>query len=293
MSRPALDYDLATKQDLVLLNIKRTFCYIVLGILALIALMPFAFLIIQTTRSHPQIQQGFSMIPSTFFDDNLITTMNETYIRIFRGMLNSFIVATLSTAISVYFSAFTAYGIHVYDFKGNKQIYTVILMVMMVPTQVSALGFLSMVDSWGLLNTYWPLIIPALAAPTVMFFMKQYMEASLPLEIVEAARIDGCNEFLIFNQIILPILKPAFAVQAIFAFVANWNNYFLPALILEKSEMRTLPVLMQLLRAADFASQDLGEQYMFIALSIFPVVVVYLFLSKFIIRGVTLGAVKG
>jgi multiple sugar transport system permease protein len=293
MSKPALDYDLATKQDLVLLNIKRGFCYTVLGILALIALLPFLYLLVQTTRSHNEIMRGFSMWPSSYFGINLATTMNETYIRIFRGMLNSFIVATLSTAVSVYFSAFTAYGIHVYDFKGNKQIYTAILMVMMVPTQVSALGFLDMVDDWGLINTFWPLIIPALAAPTVMFFMKQYMEASLPLEIVEAARIDGCNEFLIFNQIILPILKPAFAVQAIFAFVANWNNYFLPALILEKDTMKTLPVLMQILRSADFANMDYGELYMFIALSILPVIVVYLILSKFIIRGITLGAVKG
>jgi multiple sugar transport system permease protein len=293
MSAPSYSYDLATKQDLVLLNAKRIFCYVVLGILALVALTPFVYLLTQTTRSHNEIMRGFSMIPSSYFDDNFIKTMNETYIRIFQGMLNSFIVATFATAISVYFSAFTAYGIHVYDFKGNKQIYTIILMVMMVPTQVSALGFLDMIDDWDLINTFWPLIIPALAAPTVMFFMKQYMEASLPLEIVEAARIDGCNEFLIFNQIILPILKPAFAVQAIFAFVANWNNYFLPALILEKPEMKTLPVLMQILRSADFANMDYGELYMFIALSILPVIIVYLILSKFIIRGITLGAVKG
>ncbi|MDR0992028.1 MAG: carbohydrate ABC transporter permease [Ruminococcus sp.] len=293
MSRPALEYDLATKQDLVLLNIRRTFCYIVLGILALLALLPFLFLLSQTTRANHQIIQGFSLLPSTYFDENFVSVLNSTYIRIFRGMFNSFVVATTTTAISVYFSAFTAYGIHVYDFKGNKQIYTTILMIMMVPTQVSALGFLDMVDNWGFINTFWPLIVPAIAAPTVMFFMKQYMEASLPLEIIEAARIDGCNEFITFNTIVLPILKPAFAVQAIFAFVANWNNFFLPNLILEKPHMYTLPIMMMQLRNSDFSNQDQGQQFMFIALSILPVIIVYLILSKFIIRGVTLGAVKG
>jgi multiple sugar transport system permease protein len=293
MSKPVSDYDIAGRQDMILLNVRRTFCYIVLGLLAVLALLPFIFLLSQTTRANYQIVQGFSMWPSSFFDDNFVTVMNSTYIRIFRGMLNSFIVATCSTAISVYFSAFTAYGIHVYDFKGNKTIYTIILMVMMVPTQVSALGFLDMIDSWGFINSFLPLIIPAIAAPTVMFFMKQYMEASLPLEIIEAARIDGCNEFLTFNTIVLPILKPAFAVQAIFAFVANWNNFFLPNLILEKPQYHTLPIMMMQLRNADFASQDRGEQYMFIALSILPVIIIYLILSKFIIRGVTLGAVKG
>ena len=123
--------------------------------------------------------------------------------------------------------------------------------------------------------------------------MKQYMESSLPLEIVEAARIDGCNEFRIFNEIILPIMKPAIALQAIFTFVTGWNNYFTPALILSKKHMKTLPILIAELRSADFLKFDMGQVYFLIMLSILPVIIVYLCLSKFIIRGVTLGAVKG
>jgi multiple sugar transport system permease protein len=166
-------------------------------------------------------------------------------------------------------------------------------MVMMVPTQVSALGFLDMVYAWNLDDTFWPLIIPSIAAPAIMFFMKQYMEASLPIEIVEAARIDGCNELRIFNTIITPILQPAFAVQAIFTFVGNWNNYFMPQLILTDKNKQTLPVLIALVRNASPSDDDQGKAYMYMALAILPVVIVYLFLSKFIIRGVTLGAVKG
>jgi multiple sugar transport system permease protein len=287
------NYDIAGDYNRAKLATRRTVSYIVLIILACICLFPFVFLAVYTTRSHSEIQQSFTLIPSHFFAKNFMSVITDPTRNILRGMLNSFIVAALATLLSVYFSGFTAYGLHVYDFNGKKAAYTFILMVMMVPTQVSALGFIDLIYNWGLLSTFWPLIVPAIAAPSIMFFMKQYMESSLPLEIVEAARIDGCNEFMIFNRIITPILKPAFAVQAIFAFVTNWNNYFLPQLILDKPETQTLPVLIQQLRAADYSQFDMGKLYMFIALSILPVVVVYLILSKFIIRGVTLGAVKG
>jgi multiple sugar transport system permease protein len=286
-------YDIAGRQNKMALGFHRLVAYIVLIVLACVCLFPFIYLAVYTTRSHSAIQQSFSLIPGNYFIKNLISVVSDPTRNILRGMLNSLIITVFATALSVYFAGFTAYGIHVYDFHGKKTAYTFILLIMMVPTQVSALGFVDMIYNFGLMSTFWPLIIPAIAAPAIMFFMKQYMEASLPLEIVEAARIDGCNEFMIFNRIITPILKPAFAVQAIFAFVANWNNYFLPQLILDKPETQTLPVLIQQLRAADYSQFDMGKLYMFIALSILPVVIVYLILSKFIIRGVTLGAVKG
>jgi multiple sugar transport system permease protein len=286
-------YDISGRHNRFTLGFHRTICYIVLIALAIICLFPFVYLAVYTTRSHAAIQQSFSLIPSNYFVRNFISVITDPTRNILRGMFNSLIVAVCATVLSVYFSGFTAYGIHVYDFKGKRFAYMFILLVMMVPTQVSALGFIDMIYNVGLMSSFIPLIVPAVAAPAIMFFMKQYMESSLPLEIVEAARIDGCNEFMIFNRIITPILKPAFAVQAIFAFVANWNNYFLPQLVLDKPETQTLPVLIQQLRAADYSQFDMGKLYMFIALSILPVVVVYLILSKFIIRGVTLGAVKG
>ena len=109
---------------------------------------------------------------------------------------------------------------------------------MTMPTQVSALGFLQLISKMGLKNSFIPLIVPSIAAPTVFFFMKQYLDASLPMEIVEAARIDGAGEFYTFNKIVLPIMKPALAVQAIFSFVASWNNYFIPALVLDTADKK-------------------------------------------------------
>lgn len=144
-----------------------------------------------------------------------------------------------------------------------------------------------------LTNSYLPLILPGIAAPIVFFYMKQYMESTLPMEIIDAARVDGSGEFYTFNRIILPMLKPALAVQMIFSFVESWNNYFLPALLLDRAELRTVPIMIAQLRAADYSKFDLGKMYMFILLAILPVLVVYIFLSKSIIKGVTAGSVKG
>ena len=198
-----------------------------------------------------------------------------------------------SAALTTYFSALTAYGVHVYDFKGKKLVFTFIMAIMMIPAQVSAVGFVQMINKLHLTNNYIPLIIPSIAAPVVFFYMKQYMESVLPLEIVEAARCDGSGEFRTFNTIILPIMKPAIAVQAIFSFVSSWNNYFIPALLLDKAEMKTVPIMIAQLRSADYSKFDMGKVYMFILLAILPVMLVYIILSKSIIKGVTSGSVKG
>jgi multiple sugar transport system permease protein len=187
----------------------------------------------------------------------------------------------------------TAYAIHVYNFRFKKLLSTFILAVMMIPTQVTALGFLQLVGKMKLEDNFIPLIVPAVAAPVTYFYMKQYMESTLPLSLIEAARIDGSGEFRTFNMIALPLMKPAIAVQAIFTFVSSWNNYFIPALVLHKDKMKTLPILIAQLRSEDFLKFNMGHVYAAIAFSIFPVIVVYLILSKYIVGGTTLGGVKG
>jgi len=119
--------------------------------------------------------------------------------------------------------------------------FTFILAVMMIPTQVTALGFLQLPGKIGLDDSFVPLIVPSVAAPVTFFYMKQYMESNLPLELVETARIDGSGEFNTFNKIVFLLMKPAIAVQAIFTFVQSWNNYFIPALVLHSDKKKTLP----------------------------------------------------
>ena len=256
-------------------------------------LFSFYVLIINTTRSHPDIQKGFSFLPGKSFIVNMKNVLANENIPVIKGMFNSLFVAACSAVLSVYFSALTAFAIHAYNFRLKKFAFTFILLVMMVPTQVSALGFIKQMSDMHLMNSFIPLVVPSIASPVVFFFIKQYMDSVLPIELVEAARIDGAHEFRIFNQIVLPLMKPAIAVQAIFTFVASWNNYFIPSLLLNKDSKKTLPILIAQLRSADFLKFDMGQVYMMIAFSIFPVILVYLILSKHIVQGVALGSVKG
>ena len=280
--------------------------YIVLIILAVLCIFPFYVLAVNATHSSGEIIRGLFVgntlgekLKTIWFGNqfvvNLKNALTDGSLPVVRGMLNSMIIAVGTAVCTTYFSCLTAYAIHVYDFKGRKAIATFILAIMMIPTQVSALGFFDLMKTFHLLNNFVPLIIPAIASPVIYFFMLQYMQSSLPLEIVEAARIDGSNEFKTFNSIVLPIMKPAIAVQAIFSFVSSWNNYFTPNLILDSkhSNLWTLPIVIAKLRAADFQSFDNGKVYMTIFLSIVPVIIVYIFLSRYIIQGVAVGSVKG
>ena len=275
------------------LKASRFVVYVILIFLSVLSLFSFYMLFVNASRSNADLQGGFRLLPSNYFLKNLKNAWTDASINVPRGMLNSFIIASFTAVLSTYFSALTAYGIHAYDFKLKKVAFTFIMAVMVIPNQVSAVGFYQMCVKLGWTNSYLPLILPGIAAPVVFFYMKQYMESVLPMEIVDAARGDGSGEFRTFNTIILPMLKPALAVQLIFTFVESWNNYFIPALLLDKAEMKTVPLMIAQLRSADYSKFDMGKVYMFILLAILPVVVVYIFLSKSIIKGVTAGSVKG
>jgi multiple sugar transport system permease protein len=207
-------------------------------------------------------------------------------------VLNSLIVSGCCAAIVTYFSALTAYGIYAYDFRLKKAAFTFIMAILVMPTQVTALGFLRLITNMGMDDSLLPLIIPSIASPAVFYFMHSYMQSSLPKDLIEAARIDGSMEFSTFNRIVLPIMKPAIAVQAIFTFVGSWNNYFIPALVITSKNKQTLPIMIATLRGADYMNFDMGKIYMMITIAIVPIIIIYLLLSKFIVEGVTLGGVK-
>lgn len=271
---------------------RRVIAYVVLGFMVVLCLFWFYVLIINATRTHGELTKGFSPVPSSHLIENLQNLMKGT-LPVWSGLLNSAIVAGLSAILSVYFSTMTAYAIHAYEFRAKKFMFTFILMVMMIPTQVTALGFVQLITKLKLEDSFIPLIVPTIAAPVTFYYLKQYMSSNLPLSLVEAARIDGSGEFHTFNTIVLPLMKPAIAVQMIFTFVTSWNNYFIPALVLHSDKKKTLPILIAQLRSADFLKFDMGQVYAMIVFSILPVVVVYLFLSRSIVGGVAAGGVKG
>lgn len=275
--------------------------FIICVILTVICLLPILIIVINATRSTGQIiKNGFTLIPGTAIADNWKTLTDSSagpfsaVYNVWIGYRNSLIIAASCTILSVFFSGLTAYGLTVYDFKLKKIATTFILAVMMVPMQVVSAGFVEFMIKIKWVDNYAPLILPAIAAPSVVFFMLQYMRSSFPLDIVEAARIDGSGEVRTFLQIALPILKPAFAVQAIFAFVAAWNNYYTPSIILISNKMSRNPIsIMVSAVIANDHNVDFGVQYLAIALSVLPVIIIYFCLSKFIVKGVALGAVKG
>ena len=273
-------------------HLRSIVAHTVLIILSFMCLFFFYILIVNATRSHADLQKGFSALPGTYLLENLKNVANDGTFPMFRGILNSLIVSGCSAAICTYFSALTAYGLYAYDFKLKKIAFTFIMAILVMPTQVTAMGFLRLITNMGMYDSLLPLIIPSIASPAVFYFMYSYLQSSLPLSLVEAARIDGCGEFRTFNRIVLPIMKPAIAVQAIFSFVGSWNNYFVPALVIQSKDKMTVPILIATLRGADYMNFDMGKIYTMILVAIVPIIIVYLLLSKYIIAGVTLGGVK-
>ena len=272
--------------------IRKILAYVVLTILSFLCLFFFYILIINATRSHADLQKGFAALPGSHFLENLKAVAKDGTFPMFKGIFNSLLVSGCSAAICIYFSALTAYGLYAYDFKLKKAAFTFIMAILVMPTQVTAMGFLRLITNMGLYDTLWPLILPSIASPAVFYFMYSYLQSSLPISLVEAARIDGSGEFKTFNSIVLPIMKPAMAVQAIFTFVGSWNNYFVPALVIQSKNKSTVPILIATLRGADYMNFDMGKIYMMILVAIVPIIIVYLFLSKYIIAGVALGGVK-
>lgn len=273
-------------------SFRTVFAHIVLILLSFMCLFFFYVLIINATRSHADLQKGFSALPGKNFLENLKNVANDGSFPMFCGILNSIVVSGCSAVLCTYFSSLTAYGLYAYEFKARKAAFTFIMAILVMPTQVTAMGFLRLVTKMGLYDSLLPLIIPSIASPAVFYFMYSYLQSSLPLSLVEAARIDGSGEFHTFNRIVIPIMKPAIAVQAIFTFVGSWNNYFVPALIIQSKNKMTVPILIATLRGADYMNFDMGKIYMMITVAIVPIIIVYLLLSKYIIAGVTLGGVK-
>lgn len=273
---------------------KKIFRTIICVTLCFLSLMPFYITIVNATRDSISITKGLTLIPSSYFMANFQALMKKTQglgTPFQNAILNSFMVAAPATLLQVYFASMTAYGINTYTYKMKGIAWSFILAIMMIPTQVSIIGFYKMMIAVRLNDTYVPLIIPVIAAPVTVFFMRQYMRTALSLEIVEAARIDGSNEFRTFNTIVIPLMKPAIATQAIFCFVASWNTLYTPSIILSSASKYTLPMFIQLLRSEQFRT-DYGMVYMGIFITVVPILLVYFCLSKYIVEGVALGGVK-
>lgn len=274
----------------MLFNLKKILLYLFLFILAILCMVPFYMMIVNATRSSQEIISGFSLIPGTSLPKNW--EVMTQYFDVFRGLFNSMFVSTSITILSGYFSALTAYGFAIYNFKFKNFIFTAMLVLMMIPGQLSLIGFFDLVVQMGLTDSYIPLIIPSIASPFIVFFLRQYLQTVLPRTIIEAARIDGAGELAIFHRIALPVMMPGIATMSIGTFIGSWNSYILPLVILLSPEKFTLPVMMGSLKASPDIAANLGSTYLAIAMSVLPIMTAFIFLSKYIISNISAGAVK-
>ncbi|MGL6104261.1 carbohydrate ABC transporter permease [Exiguobacterium acetylicum] len=263
--------------------------YIGLVVLTIACIIPFLMMIINATRSNEEVLSGFSLIPGNSLAENYAAL--SSYVNIWSGFKNSLIIAVLVTVLSGYFSALTAFGFAFYQFKGKNAMFVFMLVMMMVPGQLGLIGFYELSKNLGLLDSYIPLIIPAIASPFTVFFVRQYVQTVLHPSLIEAARMDGASEFRIFHTIALPMMMPAIATMSIFTFIGSWNNYIMPLVLLFSPEKYTLPVLMGFLKGSQVA-ENLGSLYLGIAISVVPIMIAFLFLSKYIVSSISAGAVK-
>ena len=261
-------------------------------ILAVLSLFPFVVMIINSTRSTFQIQQhAVSLIPSTHLKENFKILTGKSF-KPSIGFLNSLILSTGITVLTLYFSTLTAYALVMYEWKAKKFFFSFIMAIMMIPATITIIGFMQMAYKIHMTNKLIMLILPAIASPNMVFFMRQYMIPSVSASLVESARIDGSKEFFTFNAIVLPIMKPALATQAIFTFVVSWNDLFRPLVLLTSKSKYTLPIMVSLLKG-DIYKREHGAIYVGLTLTALPLIVVYFILSKYIVAGVAMGSVKG
>ncbi len=270
---------------------KKTVIYAVCIFLSILSIFPFWIMLMNATRSTFEIQQtAISLLPSKFLLSNFKVLISKSFNPLV-GLMNSIIISVSATVCTVYFSSLTAYALTAYDWRLRQPFFTFIMCVLMIPAQMSSIGFYQFMYSVGWTNNLLPLILPAIAAPATVFFMRQYLIATLSLDIVNSSRIDGAGEFFTFNRIILPIMKPAIATQAIFSFVTSWNNLFMPMVLLTDKSKFTMPIMVSLLKG-DIYKTEFGSIYLGLSLTVLPLFVIYFLLSKYIIAGVALGGIK-
>jgi multiple sugar transport system permease protein len=267
----------------------KIFLYFCLIVLAIICFLPFYLMIMNATHNNTEISTKLWLTPGAALMENY--TRLSGNVDIWKGFFNSLFLSVCITIVSGYFSALTAYGFSRYKFKGNSTLYWVVLATMMVPGQLSLVGFYQLMNKFGLVNNYLSLILPTIASAGSVFFIKGYTDGAVHESLIEAARIDGCREFSIFHKIGLPLIVPSIATMSIFTFIGTWNNYLLPLVMLSNQEKFTLPILIVV--AKGVYKTDYGAIYTGIAISVIPIMIAFVFLSKKIIGGLTIGGVKG
>lgn len=262
--------------------------YILLIILLLLSVVPFYIMMINSTHSSFDIVTKLNIWPGSNLMENYENMQKK--INIWRGFFNSIMISLPFTLLTGYFGTLTAYGFAKFNFKGKNILFVIVLSSMMMPTQLSVIGFYQLNLKLHLMNSYLPFILPGIAKASTVFFMKGMIEQGIPDSLLEAGRVEGCSEIGIFNKLILPCVMPGVATMCIFNFVESWNKYMEPLIIMTDKNKYTMPVMIAMIRG--LYQSNYGAMYLAIAISVVPIIIVYLFMSKYIINGLTMGSEK-
>lgn len=261
----------------------------IVGIVVVIILFPFYLMIMMSTYTSQQLYTGIHLLPGPYLLENLRAVFAGT--RFLTFYLNSAIIAVSATFLGVSSSAMAGFAFAKYEFRFKNGLFIFILMTMMIPGNLGMIAFIIQMSRFGWMNTFYPLIVPAMANSFGVFWMTQYMKSSLPTEIIESARIDGASDWRTFVQIVIPMVKAAIITLSLLAFLGSWNSYMMPMLIINRMDNFTVPLGLMTLN--DTYVQNIGAMITALAVGTLPMVIIFAFGSKYFIRGLVAGALKG
>ncbi|GKH33831.1 carbohydrate ABC transporter permease [Muricomes sp. OA1] len=262
--------------------------YVILAIISFISLFPFYMMITMSTYKTEQIFQSMPFLPSDYFGKNIATVFQSNFLQSYG---NSLFISVVSMAVCVLVSAMVGYAMLVYDFKFKKALMNFIMLTMMVPTQIGIIGYMIEMRTLHLTGTLWPMILLWFANGFGAFWMIQFINGSMPMEIVESARIDGAGELKIFFGMVFPCIRPGVLTLCLLIFLWSWNSYLVPLVFVNNESLNTIPIFIKSL--ANAYRTDYGAQLSGLLLATIPLLIMFICGSKSFIKGLTAGAVKG
>jgi multiple sugar transport system permease protein/cellobiose transport system permease protein len=269
-------------------TVQRILLYVILAAVTIISIAPFYFMILMSTYRTQQLGEVLSLRSGGYFLQNLETVMKSGFLLYY---WNSIKVAVAFTVISVLLCALAGYGFAKFQFKFRNPLYVFVVASIMVPAQLGLIGYVIQMRQMHLIGTQWPLILGDIASCFGVFWLTEYISMAVPHELLDAARIDGCNEIRLFFQVVLPITQPALATFAIIQFVFSWNNYLRPLMTISNPDLYTVPLGIASLSTR--YQTNYAAQITALSLGTIPTLIVFILGSRSFIRSLTSGAVKG
>ena len=264
---------------------KRVFMYLFLVVASFLSVFPFFWMIVGATNQSVDVIKGKMTFGLAFFQNltNLFQTTN-----IANGIVNSAIISVVTTLLAVFISSAAGYGFELYRTKAKTQVFNVLLLSMMIPFAALMIPLYRLFATFGLLNSYWAVILPSVATAFLIFFFRQNTIA-FPKEIAQAARVDGLGEFSIFVRIYMPMMKSTYAAAGIITFMTVWNSYLWPLIVLQTSDKMTLPLVIGNLGSS--YTPDYGIIMIAIVIATIPTTLVFFIMQKSFVDGM-LGSIK-